>query len=327
GDIIPCTDLDFELSSDGTYYIIKGIGTFEGSNLLLPSEHNGKPVKEIKESSFRNDTRIKKVIIPATIEYVGDFAFMESALKELYIEGADTEFGRSVFYYSISLHLVKLPDGLKAISPFMFNSCLELTEIQLGSKLEKIGEYAFAGSGLISIVIPDSVTVIEQNAFASAVNLESVTLGKGLKSIGNRAFTLCSDLRSIVIPDGVVALGDSVFKKCSTLETIVIPNSVSTMGRSVFSECVKLKEAVIGDGIEVIPTGTFEKCYELKKLTLGKNVREFGDDYSTFDFCTQLIEFHVTSLESWNNITNKVYMELYVSGYKVYVNGEVVFED
>ena len=67
---------------------------------------------------------------------------------------------------------------------------------------------------LTSVVIPDSVT-----------------------SIGEDAFYNCSSLTSVVISDGVTSIGEYAFYNCSSLTSVVIPNSVTTIGRRVFFYC------------------------------------------------------------------------------------------
>lgn len=79
--------LQMTLSEDKTYYIISGIGTFRGSELVLPSEYNGLPVKEIADYAFKDCTWIVSATIPASVTRLGYGAAMGcTALKKLVIE-------------------------------------------------------------------------------------------------------------------------------------------------------------------------------------------------------------------------------------------------
>ena len=52
-----CSNLIYELSTDGTYYIVTGLGQCSCENIFIPNEHENKPVKEIGRSAFyQNNT-------------------------------------------------------------------------------------------------------------------------------------------------------------------------------------------------------------------------------------------------------------------------------
>ena len=68
--------LEFTLSDDGTYYIISGIGTWKSSKLVLPSEYEGLPVREVGNYAFQNCTFIETITIPASITRLGYGAAM-----------------------------------------------------------------------------------------------------------------------------------------------------------------------------------------------------------------------------------------------------------
>lgn len=59
--------------------------------------------------------------------------------------------------------------------------------LQLGKGVERIGTEAFRSLHLDSLVIPDSVKVIEPLAFFNS-RVRSLVLGTGLHTIGDRAF-------------------------------------------------------------------------------------------------------------------------------------------
>lgn len=75
---------------------------------------------------------------------------------------------------------------------------------------------------LESVVIPESVTDIESNAFSGCPNLTSVTIPSSLKTIGYKVFSECQNLAQLHIPSGVVKIGYYAFDKCDKL-TIYAP--------------------------------------------------------------------------------------------------------
>lgn len=62
-----------------------------------------------------------------------------------------------------------------------------------------IGEYAFYGSEITSITIPNTVVSIDQRAFTYCRSLTSVTISEGVTSIGFQAFFGCTKLSSMTI--------------------------------------------------------------------------------------------------------------------------------
>lgn len=71
-----------------------------------------------------------------------------------------------------------------------FQSCSDLTSVEIPSGLLTIGAYAFGNcSGLTSIEIPNSVTSIGEYAFWGCTGLTSVRIPAGVTSIGLAAFS------------------------------------------------------------------------------------------------------------------------------------------
>ena len=167
-----------------------------------------------------------------------------------------------------------------------FDNHKTIAVIELPNSITSIGYKAFYNSTLKEIVIPESVTDIEEYAFGSCYKLTSVTIGDGVMSIGTYAFYDCSSLTSITIPNSVTSIENNAFKKCSSLTSITIPNSVTNIGLGAFSFCSSLKSVIwdaknivsaskvfeespietitFTDNVETIPAGI---CYNMSSLT------------------------------------------------------------
>ena len=84
---------------------------------------------------------------------------------------------------------------------------------------------AFANNTqLHRIILPESVTIIRDNAFKSCTNLTSVTvgsdatMGSSITEIENSAFFGCSSLADVVLPSVLTKLGAMAFGECTGLE-------------------------------------------------------------------------------------------------------------
>ena len=97
--------------------------------------------------------------------------------------------------------------------------------------IEAIHSGAFSSSYLTSIVIPDSVTEIGDEAFYQCSSLTELSLPNHLQSIGTHAFKGCSGLTDIVIPYTVSEIGTGAFEKCTGLKTMTFNGSHTEVDR------------------------------------------------------------------------------------------------
>jgi hypothetical protein len=90
------------------------------------------------------------------------------------------------------------------------------------------------------VTIPDSVTAIDDRAFAGCLVLETVTIPESVVTIGEAAFAVCRNLLSITIPDSVKIIGKEAFKNC-VMPVVAISDSVEVFGEDIFAECSDLR--------------------------------------------------------------------------------------
>ena len=100
-----------------------------------------------------------------------------------------------------------------------------LNSITLPNSIVTIGGYAFWGTPLTKIDIPDSVTYIDVSAFENCKNLESVKLSKNTKHIGWSAFSNIA-ITSIEIPNSVISIDRYAFRNTQLSGELYIPDSV-----------------------------------------------------------------------------------------------------
>lgn len=124
-----------------------------------------------------------------------------------------------------------------------------------------IGHSVFYGKDITELTVPDTVTEIQDYAFAGNKNLSSAVLSKNLKVLGINAFFNCKELKSIELPESLKEMGSYAF--CGTgLTSVVIPesNTLSSLPQFCFFQCASLKEVTIPVTITKIPKDTFKEC-------------------------------------------------------------------
>ena len=167
------------------------------------------------------------------------------------------------------------------------------TELVLPDTLEEIGPWGLAGMSKVeSVVIPDSVTKLDDKAFYGCVNLKTVKLPAGLKEIPYGCFEACG-LTELSLPEGLERIGGRAFSvkntsfssgsesvKQSYIEPntiiieippsqnlpyieqyytdVVIPASVKEIGINAFCGCRRLKNITLEGVPETIEKDAFD---------------------------------------------------------------------
>ena len=168
--------------------------------------------------------------------------------------------------YGASLESVVFPKTVEKIPNYCCysstNNVQNLANIVFPTEASSftIGDYAFHGTAIKSLVIPNTVTRVGDFAFATCPNLYDVEM-EGLKadcSFGNNVFEQCPALQHVTLSEKVLNIGDYMFNQCGLLESIRIPSTCTTIGSYAFQFCYSIHEVTIPEGVELIKLNAFE---------------------------------------------------------------------
>lgn len=141
-----------------------------------------------------------------------------------------------------------------------------------GYRIEPDGSMAISsydGEGG-EVVVDDSyygmkVTVIDEGAFKDCSTITSVVLPDTVTEIREEAFAGCFSLRSVSFGSGLRVIGDSAFKQCSVLSSAALPDSLTTIGAEAFMNCFSLAEVTAGSALTDVAEGAFEGTQWLRR--------------------------------------------------------------
>lgn len=130
-------ELKYNLSEDGTFYSVTSADGSYGE-VTVPSEHDGKPVKEIAKLAFYRCLDVVRVVLPDTIEKIDDEAFRGCESLYAVNAGKNLSFiGKKAFYGCESLKFFSA-DYVKTISDQAFYGA-DMSSFSLPSHVKFIG--------------------------------------------------------------------------------------------------------------------------------------------------------------------------------------------
>lgn len=157
-----------------------------------------------------------------------------------------------------------------------FNGRWAIDKVLLPPTLKKIGAYAFQGTALTSVNIPDNVETIKECAFNNARQLQEVHLPDSLTSLGTSAFEYCRSLRTIKIPTKLKTIPDYTFQNCRSLQSVELHDSITGFGNHAFVNC-DLREITLPKSTSWVDNDAFSGNVNLSKVTLNEGLVNISD--------------------------------------------------
>lgn len=202
-------------------------------------------------SMFQYKTKIKKIVLPDTLEEIGTGAFSSSSgLESVTIPEGVTSIGKKAFNGCSSLTSIVIPESVKTIGSKAFALCSNLCSVTIpvSTSLESDAADTFGGSNMKHIKmtgtgpIPDATEgTCNRMPWAMYITASiSVELERGITDIGDYAFYK-APVYHVAIPDTVKRIGAHAFEQAA-LSRIEIPSSVTSIGTDAFNACTKLTD-------------------------------------------------------------------------------------
>lgn len=302
--IVYAEGLDYEVIEGTQTCMVTGMGSFEGTELHIPSTIDSYTVVAVKQSAFEDNHRLTVVSFPDTLKEIRHDAFRScSNITEITSFGGTESIGYRAFYRCSSLQEVLLPDSVTDLQE-AFEECSSLYRLAIGDGVESIRSYTFSWCpSLVSVELGANVKTIEQNAFSGCfkicevINHSSLPLEKGSDGYGYIAYN------AMLLHDGsgkIVQRGNYLFftyEKQNYLigylgssTELVLPANYNGQTYEIrsyaFYNCDFIRSVTMGDFVTAIGSSAFYDSDSLFSITLGKNITRI--DSEAFKYCEKL---------------------------------------
>ena len=189
----------------------------EIKNLVIPSS-----VTSIAYNAFCRCSGITSVTIPNSVIFIGSYAFREcSGMTSVHISDLES--------------WCKIPFGNAYANPLYYAHHLYLN-----------------GEEVKDLVIPNTITSINDYAFYDCDGVTGITIPNSVTSIGKYAFYNCNGITSITIPHSVTKIGEKAFHSCYNLKNVALCGNLDSIGANVFTANY-VKTFYIADNVSNIP--------------------------------------------------------------------------
>ncbi len=242
-------------------------------------------ITEIGEYAFAGVEGIAKVILPESLTVIGEGAFADSSIVEIVFNGeAITEIPVRAFA-GAKIEEIKLPASVSKIGEYaFFGSALKSIVTENESALVvresgdndpfSVGDYAFAASSLDSIAFTDNDATFGNGVFAGAKHLKSATL-PSLIELGYSTFESAASLKTVVFGENSTTTGDYTFAG-TPIEVVTLRAGQTGLGEGLFYGASALTEINLAPSVTKIGDYAFYGAKQLTSANL-ENVRTIGD--------------------------------------------------
>lgn len=195
--------------------------------------------EQITSYAYYKAQDLESYTIPSNIRSIGDFSFARSNLKSISIPNSVKTIGYAAFYNCRDLLEITIPSSVTWIEPSAFSYTAWLEQWSLNPKAD---DFLVVGDGILIaykgnssyVTIPEGVETIAPGCFIGREEITGVNIPDTVTIIGQEAFKDCTNLSAVHGASYVKKIQDRAFEN-TNLQEIVIGEYVEELGLGAFA--------------------------------------------------------------------------------------------
>ncbi len=179
----PAKETDFTFTQSGNGFSVTAYSG-EAKMVVVPAEHDGKPVTVIGEKAFYDCSNITEISLPTSIKEIGEYAFG----------------------YCTSLQKIVIPNATR-VRNYAFRGCGSLTEISIPSDCIELGNGAFMGCASLKKLTLNGSAVTKET-LADCTSVTDLTIASSVRTIESGCLADMTSLVHLTLAQIPITLAD-----------------------------------------------------------------------------------------------------------------------
>ena len=231
-------------------------------------------------------TNTDKLVIPAIVDYIGDYAFRNTAIAGLELADGYTlrVIGYKVFANCANLNTIIIPSDIATVDFYAFDGCENIKVATLPARfIRAIYETSDGKREWAMKTLTVTEGVIDCNYIRNMINLETLNIGKDVTYIDNKVFEVYSSFKNSISSLKNITV-DAENAKYKSVSNCIIEKETQTLilGRAT-EETGGVKKVVIPADVKVIKAYAFaHSAIQEVSVPAGVKVEEFAFSYCIY---------------------------------------------
>lgn len=158
---------------------------------------------EISEGAFYGCRSLTDIRLPDGLRMLDRFAFLKcKSLVRVELPDNLPVIGDEAFGYCSALREIVLPRNLKTVGRYILGGCESLERITYPKNPHVMNDIFFTSKNNVCVIIPEGATELRYGILQRNESICEILLPKSLSFIEDHSFSKCKNLRSISFPNG-----------------------------------------------------------------------------------------------------------------------------